>query len=314
MSARFGRGVGRHDLVRRRGQLLDPDRRLDVEADVEPVRLGLPGREVGIRHPLVARRVRPARVAWPDDGRIDELVGPVVGNQHLGVVHLHGDAIAGHDVRDVHREDVGALLLEQRGTLPLTARRLVAGAGGGATIDLRLDHARADLHPHPVHRGAGRGRKNVHRLDRRLAAVLEQLVHLHPRDDAGDRDVGGGLLQGKALGPRLGPILGRRAQHHQVGCEAAVVVGRRRLVVGRRERDVAGAARQLGQHLGRADRGGRGQGGRRPRPLDPRRRQAAKGRHQPDEFLTRAHHDHSSWTAGRSCPDPGEDARAARKI
>jgi hypothetical protein len=183
------RRVAHRHLVRRRGQLLDPDPGLEVNLDVEPIRLRRPSGQVRVRHPLVFRWIRPAGVARPDDRWVDELVGGLVGHQHLGVVHLHRDAIARHDVGDVHGEDVGALLLEQRRPLPLASRRLVAGASGRPPIDLRLDHPPANLHPHPVHSRSRRSGEHIHRLDRRLPPVLEQLMHLHAGNDAGDRHV-----------------------------------------------------------------------------------------------------------------------------
>ena len=162
-------------------------------------------RQMRVRHPRVLDRIGAARVARPDDGRVDELVDRLVGDQHLGVVHLHRDAVARHDVGDAHREHVRALLLEQRRALPLASRGLVALARRRLLVDLRFDGALADLHAHAVHRRARRRREHVDRLDRNATGVLEQLVHLHARDDPGDRHVGGRLLQRHALRPLRSP-------------------------------------------------------------------------------------------------------------
>jgi hypothetical protein len=85
--------------------------------------------------------------------------------------------------------------------------------------------ARADLHAHAVHRGAGGGRKDVDRLDGLGAGVLEELLDLHLGDDAGDVDLGGRLLQRQALG--LGGRRRRRRSRARRLVLALVLAARR---------------------------------------------------------------------------------------
>ena len=59
-----------------------------------------------------------------DHGRVHELVHAVRRHEQLRVLELDGDGVAGQHVGDVHREDVGAALLQQRRALALALRGL----------------------------------------------------------------------------------------------------------------------------------------------------------------------------------------------
>ncbi len=193
-----GGPVAHLDLVRRRGDLLKADAALDVNLDVEGVGLGRAGVEGGVGDPPLLVRIGAAAVPRPHHGRVDEGVDRVLGHEELRVVELHLDPVLGHDVGDVHGEDVGPLLLEQRGALPLLSGRLVPLACGLSLLDLGLHGPPSDAHA--VDRGPRGGWEDVDRLDWNGAAVLEHLVNADPRDDACDLDLGRGLLEREALG------------------------------------------------------------------------------------------------------------------
>ena len=116
----------------------------------------------------------------------------VVVDQHLLILDLDGDLLAGPDVGDRRGEDVRPLALQQTGLLAFLLRRLVNPAGFLALLDAALDDAVADAHPEVVHRRVlGQG-KDVHPFDPVVARIEEGLHHMGAGDQAahGDLDLG----------------------------------------------------------------------------------------------------------------------------
>ncbi len=151
-------------------------------------------------------RLRPVRIARPDDGGVDELVDAARRERAAPCSAAPPDEVAGQDVGDVHLEDVGPLLLEERRGLALLLGLLVGALRLLAFGDLRLDHPLADGHAHAVDGGAGGGREDVDRLDRHLARVGVGLRHRHVGDHTGDLDARLGGLERKGLGALRAPL------------------------------------------------------------------------------------------------------------
>jgi hypothetical protein len=103
---------------------------------------------------------------------------------------LDPDFVLRHDVGHAHAEDVGPLLLEQRRALPLLLGLVELLLRPLLLADLRPDAVLADLQRHAVHRGPGRGRKHVLRIQGMGALVAVDLRDHHVRDDARDAHVG----------------------------------------------------------------------------------------------------------------------------
>jgi hypothetical protein len=122
-----------------------------------------------------------------------------VRNQQLGIIQLDLDPFLGHHVGHPRGQHVRPLLIQQGGAFAVGFGLLVFGVGFFFSIDVRFDDPDADLHAHPVNRGARRGGEDVDRLDGLVAGIVEDLVHAHPGHHAGDLDVGRGLLQRQAI-------------------------------------------------------------------------------------------------------------------
>ena len=167
----------RDDRMRGRREILDrhASRELAGQMKRAPRRVAV----VRVRRPdetifLAHLRLRLRRVARADHRGIDELVDAVRRHEQLGVCHFDGDGVARHHVRDVHREHVGAVLLEQRRALAFALRgfelllRLRSLADGGNETRV------ADRHRQAVDGGARRGREHVAGVQRPLSAPQVQ--------------------------------------------------------------------------------------------------------------------------------------------
>ena len=184
------------DLVLHREQVADRDRAREPDPDVGlglgRVRAVGPVGGIGVGDPVGVRRglQRVAAVARPDHGRIDQLVDALGRHQQLAVLQGQVDLVAGHDVGDVHHEDVRPLLREQRGTLALLLGGLEELRRLFLLLDPGLDDPLADLHGQAMHGGAGRPGKDIAGVDRARARVAVTLGHGDPGDRALDDDVG----------------------------------------------------------------------------------------------------------------------------
>ena len=223
------------DVVRRRDDLLDCERRVERELQVERHRRVDAVRVVrGVDPTLVGCRALRTVVARPDHGRKHETVLRIVRRQELGVAQLDRHVVARHDVGDVHLEYVGPLLLEQRARLAFLLRRVVFDSRLLLLADSRGEEALAKANVHRVDGGLRRARKHVARFDRPLAFVAVVLRHGHVGDHAGDphidlgrlerQPVGAGVIavdeEVRALGLRRFRVIGmrRRADHQQQRC------------------------------------------------------------------------------------------------
>ena len=191
------------DLVRRRSDVVHRQRRRERHGQVERrVRDLAFGKVGGGREVLSVRGAALAPghvVARADDGRKDEAVAPVGGQQQFGIAQFDQHLVAGQDVGDVHLEHVGTVLVEQRCGLAFLLRRLVLELGALLLADRGLQHAFAQPHRHRVHRGLGRAGEDVLRLDRALAFVAVALHHAHIGHRPDDARVDPRALQRQAV-------------------------------------------------------------------------------------------------------------------
>ena len=163
-----------------------------------------------VGRPAAARALgerRTGDVARADRHREAQREGARVVPQGLLVLDFDDHVLLRADVGDARGEDIGPFLLEQRRAPPGVARRLVVLLGGAALADLALDHALADSHPQPVHRGAFRKRKDVDPFEPLVGGVAEGLSHVRAGDEARHPDLDFGVEQGSraAFGLSLAP-------------------------------------------------------------------------------------------------------------
>jgi len=168
-------------------------------------------------------------VAGSHHHREDERVEAVLPGQDLGVADgdVHGGP--GFDVGHRLGEDVGALLVQKRGHVPLLAGLLVDAPGLVAGFDQAADGPLPDLHLHVVDRCVLRQRERVEGLDLVLARVVEVLGHRDRGHQPRDMGLDGGVLQGALPG-----WLAVGAQDHQ---RPGALAPGRRSGVGRRGSD-----------------------------------------------------------------------------
>ncbi len=162
--------IGTVDLRQREtGMKLDVDRhRIDESAigmrDRRRDALGV-GHLVGIRSPpaagLAVDGERARDVAGRDNHREAQPEGAGVVAQRLLVLDRDRDFVARPDVRHAGREDIRALLLDERCLAALGLRLLVYGARLAALADLPRDPPLPDLHLEMVDGGLLRQRKHV---------------------------------------------------------------------------------------------------------------------------------------------------------
>ncbi len=70
-------------------------------------------RQIRRRSPLVARSAvikDRSHISWPYNRRIDKLVSAVRGGDQLRVVKVNRNIVAGHNVCNIHRKYIRALL------------------------------------------------------------------------------------------------------------------------------------------------------------------------------------------------------------
>ncbi len=181
------------------------------------------------RHGPRAAVLRRAAIARPDHGGEHELVAPFGRHQALRVAQLHVHLVAGQDVRDVHREHVRTILLEQRAGLAARLRFAVFQARLPLLLDRRLDLALAEAEAQAVHRRLRRAREDVARLDRARAFVAIVLRDDDVGGDAGDAHLRVGGLQRQPVHRRIA------ARDLEVGAFRRWRLG----IVGRRDGDEA---------------------------------------------------------------------------
>ena len=216
-----------HHLVRRRGDLLHHERRVERHPQGE----GRVRRDTLLQvrtadGPAVVGRSCRAVVARAHHRREDERVLRVGRAQQLGVAQLHRHVVAGQDVGHVHLEDVGPALLEQRTRLALALGGLVLDARRFLFLDAGGEHPLAERHLHRVDGRLRRAREHIPRLDRPLAFVPVVLRHRDVGDHAGDLHVDRGRLERQPVGAGLAAVDG---EIRALGLERFRVVG-----VGRR--------------------------------------------------------------------------------
>ena len=169
--------------------------------------------QIGVLNPLVGirRALRRLRgIARPHHRGINELIDIVLGLEELHVVEFHLDFVARQDVGHVHLEDIGPLLLQERGGFARLFGRLVGFPGLLPLHDLGLDDPLADGHAHGVHRRPGGAREDVNGLQGLFAGVLIDLGDLDFRHQAGDLHVGPAALQRHDVFARF------VADHHKI--------------------------------------------------------------------------------------------------
>ena len=195
--------VGVRDRVQARahGAELQP-RRVDVDLDRQPHRVGEPGQQhrrrdparvghlIGVGHRAVAdarARQRASRdvARRHDEGEPVRRLAVLVG-QRSGQPERDRHPLAGHDVPDPHREHVGPLLLGDRSAPSLLDRLLVLGAGLRALLQHAFDDAAVGLHPHLGDRCAVGEGEDVGGLQRHVERVDELLRQLGAGDQPGD--------------------------------------------------------------------------------------------------------------------------------
>ncbi len=151
--------------------------RVDVDADRQPDRVREAGQQDGrgdprsVRHGVGVERVPVADrgtgqrlagdVARRHDQREPERRRAVLIGQWADQPQLHRDPLAGQDVADPHREDVGPLLLGDRGALAGRDRAVVGLPRLGPLAQVGLDGAAVRRHRHAGHRGAVGQREDV---------------------------------------------------------------------------------------------------------------------------------------------------------
>ena len=204
---------------------LEPGR-VDVDADREPDRVreagqqdrwGDPGRVghgVGVERVPGADRRAGQRltgdVARRHHQREPERGRAVLVGQRTDQPELHGDPLAGQDVADPHREDVGPLLLGDRGALAGGDRTVVGLPRLGPLAQVGLDGAAVGRHRHAGHGGAVGQREDVGGFERGLVDVDELGRQHRAADQAGDR------------GPDVEPVERQVAALGAQGAEAGV--------------------------------------------------------------------------------------------
>ena len=91
--------------------------------------------------------------------------------------------------RNVRREKIGALLLDERGLFPFGFCRVVSALRVLPLLDLAFDDAFADLHAQVIDRGLLRQREHVDSLAPVRGRIDEALRDARTRRHAGDIDV-----------------------------------------------------------------------------------------------------------------------------
>ncbi len=210
---RHGHGVARLadrrglQRVRRAPERAQPHARVELHAqahrvDARVARTVHGGRDAGgvadgdrVERPARAgsgfEKGRAGNVARRDDHRKTQMKLPLVVADRLLVFDRDRDVLVGTDRRDRRGENVGTLLFEERGFLPVRLRLFVDPFRLDTLADVRLDDALADREKHPVHGSALRERENIDAFDAVAGRVGEALPDRRARDDAGhaDRDV-----------------------------------------------------------------------------------------------------------------------------
>ncbi len=133
-----------------------------------------------------------------------EAVPAALVDEPLHVVDAHADFFTREDVGHGLGEEVGALLVEQRGRLPLGAGALVGVTRLLARLDDAADDALADDELHGVHRGLLREREDVEGLERLGVGVGEDLGDGDAGEEAAHLGVHLGVLQAELLGLGVG--------------------------------------------------------------------------------------------------------------
>jgi hypothetical protein len=141
-------------------------------------------------------------VARGGDGRQAQSIGAGGGPHRLLVLDLHQHRLAGADIGDRIGEQVGPLLLGERGGLALGRCRLVDAPRRRALADIGDDDPVADHELHRIDRRILRQREQVGALDPLARRVAESLGDRRPRGRTahGDRGVRleAGRLDGRA--------------------------------------------------------------------------------------------------------------------
>src|SRR5205823_1449985 len=111
--------------------------------------------------------------------------------QPLRVGDAHGGFLARRDVADLQREDIVALLLQQRGALSRRQRFGIVAPRLFALLHLAHHRAASDAHLEAAHRGCAAERKDVGGFQRLRKAVLEPLLYLDLGDAIDDARANG---------------------------------------------------------------------------------------------------------------------------
>ena len=122
----------------------------------------------------------PGNIARGDQGWDQPAQRPLVGLQPLHVLHLDEGLFIRQEVADAGGEDVGTLLLQQRGAVPRRDGVVILSKRLFALLDDALDPPAVADHGEPAERRLGRQRKRIHRLDGLLLSVLVALPNCDP--------------------------------------------------------------------------------------------------------------------------------------
>ena len=110
----------------------------------------------------------------------------VIVTQGLLIAQLHRDRVTRADIGHRVGEDVGPVLLHQRGVAAFAARLLVCPPRRPALLDARLDDPVADAEPHLVDRGVlGQG-KDVHPFEPGPGRIVKLLAQTDARHHTAD--------------------------------------------------------------------------------------------------------------------------------
>src|SRR5207302_1069034 len=164
----------------------------DPRGDVRCVR-----NAIGVGRPaaaLMAGRLS-GNIARADHQRKYEFVGAFFIAQGFDVADGDGDLFAGQDVGDRLREDVGTLLIEQRGDVASVLGVLVDGTRFFTALDEATHSAVTDLDGHIVDGCVLRQRESVDGFDVLGRRVGEDLRDCNAGEEAADAGANVGVLQ-----------------------------------------------------------------------------------------------------------------------
>jgi hypothetical protein len=134
-----------------------------------------------------------------DYGRVEELVHALCRYKQFRILELDRDGVARKHVGDIHREDIGAALLQKRRALAFALRGLELRLCLLAFLDSGDDTHVAHRHGHPIDRRPRRGRKDVARMNGPRPAILVHLADGYVRDHSGNGDVDSRVFQRQTI-------------------------------------------------------------------------------------------------------------------